>query len=110
MTHGSRCNFQGYFETLKLEEPDMKVTIFCPGPTSTEFLAQAFTNEPGRKHNEAVQATDKRMTAERCGELMAVAIANECEVNFVGPFPVVALMYISCYYPNLRKMYVKLLG
>lgn len=84
----------------------MKVTIFCPGPTSTEFLAQAFTDEPGRKHNEAVQATDKRMTAERCGELMAVAIANDCETNFVGPFPVVALMYISCYYPNLRKMCV----
>lgn len=99
-------HLQGYFETLKLEEPDMKVTIFCPGPTSTEFLEQAFTDEPGRKYNESVQATDRRMSAERCAQLMATAIANDCETNFVGPFPVVALMYISCYYPNLRKLYV----
>lgn len=97
---------QGYFETLKLEEPDMKVTIFCPGPTSTEFLEQAFTDKPGSKYNGQVQATDKRMSAERCGLLMATAIVNDCETNFVGPFPIVALMYVSCYYPNLRKMYV----
>lgn len=84
----------------------MKVTLFCPGPTSTEFLEQAFTDKPGRKYNESVQTTDKRMSAERCGLLMATAIANDCQTNFVGPFPVVALMYISCYYPNLKKLYV----
>lgn len=84
----------------------MKVTLFCPGPTSTEFLEQAFTDKPGRKYNESVQATDKRMSAERCGLLMATAIANDCQTNFVGPFPVVALMYISCYYPNLKKLCV----
>lgn len=103
-------HLQGYFETLKLEEPDMKVTIFCPGPTSTEFLEQAFTDEPGRKFNKTVQATDKRMSAERCGLLMATSIVNDCETSFVGPFPVVALMYISCYYPNLRKLYVFLIA
>lgn len=97
---------QGYFETLKMEEPDMKVTLFCPGPTSTEFLEQAFTGKPGQKFDGAVQATDRRMTAERCAFLMATAIANGCQINFVGPFPVVPLLYISCYYPNLRKLCV----
>lgn len=83
----------------------MDVTIFCPGPTHTDFLANAFTDKPGQRYNKSVQVTDRRMTAERCAFLMAIALANRCETNFVGPFPVPALMYIACYYPNLRKLY-----
>lgn len=98
--------FQGYFETLKLDQPTMNVTIFCPGPTYTEFLEQAFTDKPGVKYNQSALSTDRRMTAERCAFLMATALSNQLEINFVGPFPVPALMYISCYYPNLRKLYV----
>lgn len=84
----------------------MNVTIFCPGPTYTEFLEQAFTDKPGVKYNQSALSTDRRMTAERCAFLMATALSNQLEINFVGPFPVPALMYISCYYPNLRKLYV----
>lgn len=83
----------------------MGVTIFCPGPTHTEFLEHAFTGKDGKKFGGSVQPTDRRMTAERCSYLMAVALANECSLNFVGPFPVTALLYIACYYPNLRRMY-----
>lgn len=83
----------------------MNVTLFCPGPTFTEFLENAFTAKHGTKYGISVQPTDRRMTAERCSFLMATALANKCELNFVGPFPVPALMYISLYYPNLRKLY-----
>lgn len=83
----------------------MDVTLFCPGPTHTEFLQHAFTGIHGQNYNQSVQATDRRMTAERCAVLMATALANKCQINFVGPFPVPGLMYISCYYPNLRKLY-----
>lgn len=83
----------------------MGVTLFCPGPTHTEFLQHAFTGKHGQNFNFSIQASDRRMTAERCAELMAIAIANKCLINFVGPFPVPALMYISCYYPNLRLLY-----
>lgn len=84
----------------------MNVTIFCPGPIYSEFLENAFTHEPGQKYNQPILPTDKRMTAERCANLMAAALANRCELNFVGPFPFQALTYIACYYPNLRKLYV----
>lgn len=98
-------HFQGYYETLKLDHPSMDVTLFCPGPTHTEFLQHAFTGIHGQNYNQSVQPTDRRMTAERCAVLMATALANKCQINFVGPFPVPGLMYISCYYPNLRKLY-----
>ena len=78
------------------------ITLYCPGPTSTEFLDKCFTNEPGKKYDQSVQPTDRRMTAERCGFLMAIAIANKTTTSFVGTFPVPLLLYISCYYPNLR--------
>lgn len=98
-------NVQAYFGTLKLEMFDqMDVTLFCPGPTSTEFLEHAFTSELGKKYGQSVQPTDKRMTGERCGHLMAIAIANKTMTSFAGPFPVPMLIYISCYYPNLRTM------
>lgn len=84
----------------------MDVTIFCPGPTATEFLQNAFTAVPGQKFGQSVQTGDKRMTAERCGFLMATAIANKTLTSFVGPFPVPLLTYIACYYPNLRIWYV----
>jgi len=100
----------GYFETLKLEMPEMKVTIFCPGPTSTEFLQNAFTAEQGKNFGEGVKPMDVRMTADRCAYLMATAIANKTYLNFVGPFPVPFLLYISCYYPNLKLLVLKILG
>lgn len=91
---------------MKLDHPSMNITLFCPGPTHTEFLQNAFTGKHGEKYNISAQPTDRRMTAERCAVLMATAIANKCELCFVGPFPVPALLYISCYYPSLRKLYV----
>lgn len=83
----------------------MDVSIFCPGPTFTEFLEHAYTAKHGQNFGGSVQPTDRRMTAERCSYLMAAALANKCALSFVGPFPIPALMYISCYYPNLRKLY-----
>lgn len=83
----------------------MNVTLFCPGPTHTDFLQNAFTAKHGEKYNIATQPTDRRMTAERCAVLMAVAIANKCDLCFVGLFPASLLLYIACYYPMLRKMY-----
>lgn len=82
----------------------MDVTIFCPGPTYTNFLQDAFTGTAGQRLNKSVRSDDKRMTAERCGFLMAAALANRCELSFVGPFPIPAFLYIGCYYPNLRKL------
>ena len=87
----------------------MNTTLFCPGPTHTEFLQNAFTGNHGEKYNISTRPTDNRMTSQRCAVLMAISIANKCKMNYVGPFPSIPFMYISCYYPNLSKVYVLLL-
>ena len=41
---------QGYFRPLFLEHPDnnISVTMVCPGPVQTEFLAKSFTEKSGQ--------------------------------------------------------------
>lgn len=103
--HNNQNHFillQGYFDSLKIEMPTFNVTIFCPGPTSTDFLLTSFTDKTGEMLGEATQGSSKRMTAERCAFLMATSIANKLHMSFVGPFPVPFLVYVSLYCPNLR--------
>lgn len=84
--------------------PDFNITLFCPGPTTTDFLSTAFTNKAGENFGGAAQASSKRMSAERCAFLMATSIANKLHTSFVGPFPVPFLIYVSLYCPNLRML------
>lgn len=85
---GAKHSIHGYFGALKVEQPSLGVTIFCPGPTFSNFLQEAFTDKNNETFGGAVQETDKRMTAERCGELFAIALANRQFISFVGCFPV----------------------
>lgn len=89
---------------MRSEQPDLGVTVFCPGPTTTEFLQVAFTGEKGVVYGGEAKQTARRMTAERCGYLMAVAIANRTHMNYVGAFPVPLLLSVALYFPNLKKL------
>lgn len=82
----------------------MGVTIFCPGPTTTEFLQVAFTGEAGAVYGGEAKESAKRMTAARCGYLMATAIANRTRMNYVGVFPVPLMLGIALYFPNLKRL------
>lgn len=84
--------------------PDFNITLFCPGPTTTDFLKTSFTDKSGEDYGGAAQASNKRMSSERCAFLMATSIANKLHTSFVGPFPVPFLVYVSLYYPNLRLL------
>ncbi|TDG45124.1 hypothetical protein AWZ03_008462 [Drosophila navojoa] len=81
-----------YLTTLKLEQRKLDVTIFAPGPIATDFLMEAFTATKGGKVGDST-ANQKRLTAERCGELFAVAIANKMDLSWCGLFPVNAMAY-----------------
>ncbi|KRG02835.1 uncharacterized protein Dmoj_GI26356 [Drosophila mojavensis] len=72
-----------YFTSLKLEQRKLDVTIFAPGPIATDFLMEAFTGNKGEKVGDST-ANQKRLTAERCGELFAVAIANKMDLTWCG--------------------------
>ncbi|XP_058465078.1 dehydrogenase/reductase SDR family member 7-like [Malaya genurostris] len=100
----------GYFETLQNELFGIDVSIFCPGPTATNFLQECFTNTPGEKFNKPVGSDDKRLTSERCAELYAIALANKTPFSWAGTRPMNFIFYIGCYYPNLRRLLIRFLG
>lgn len=81
-----------YLATLKLEQRKLDVSIFAPGPIATDFLMEAFTGSKGDKVGTST-ANQKRLTAERCGELFAVAIANKMDLTWCGLFPVNLMAY-----------------
>ncbi|XP_065091884.1 dehydrogenase/reductase SDR family member 7-like isoform X2 [Ochlerotatus camptorhynchus] len=62
------------------------------------------------KYNQSVRPEDKRMTSERCGYLYAIALANKTHLSWVGTFPINLILYIGCYYPNVKKLLLKIVG
>lgn len=62
----------------------------------TDIVSQFIINQ---KYGIGTQPTDKRMTAERCGELYAVALANKLPESWMGVFPIIPLTYIAVYFP-----------
>lgn len=107
---GAKHSIHGYFGALKVEQPNLGVTIFCPGPTFSNFLQEAFTDKENEKFGGSVQETDRRMTAERCGELFAVALANRTFVSFVGCFPIPLLIQLSIHFPNIKNLVFSMLN
>lgn len=107
---GAKHALHGYFKGLIVEQPSIDVTLFCPGPIATNFLQEAFTANPEEKFGGSTAGDQRRMTAERCGELFAVALANKVHLAWCGLSPVNILMYLSQYYPNVTMLILKLLG
>lgn len=109
---GSKHAVHGYFESLRSEKvgTGLEVCMLCPGPTFSNLLAVASTEKPGEKFGETMNATDKRMTAERCAELSFIAIANKLPESWICFKPVLLLMYGSQYLPTLSKTVMKILG
>ncbi|KAM8715690.1 hypothetical protein ACLKA7_002697 [Drosophila subpalustris] len=83
-----------YLMALKAEIRKLDVTIFAPGPIATDFLMEAFTGAQGGKVGLST-ANQKRLTAERCGELFAVALANKMDLTWCGLFPVNLMAYCA---------------
>ncbi|KAH8275807.1 hypothetical protein KR026_004800 [Drosophila bipectinata] len=91
-----------YLLSLKVEMRKLDITIFAPGPVATDFLQEAFTGSQGTKVGQST-ANQKRLTAERCGELFAVALANKMDLTWCGLFPVNVLAYCARN-PTLTKI------
>lgn len=103
---------QGYFNSLRNEKlgSNLAVTLLCPGPVFSNFLAESFTAKSGEKFSQPVDVSDKRMDTFRCATLCAVAIVNELEEAWMGVFPIVPLCYVLRYFPNLAKRLLKIIG
>lgn len=110
---GSKHAIHGYFNSLRSEkmfENDLAVTLLCPGPTFTNFLAHSFTENAGQVYGINTSTTDRRMTGERCGYLCAVALANRLSESWMGIFPIIPAIYLAVYSPITYSMIIKLIG
>ncbi|XP_046479384.1 dehydrogenase/reductase SDR family member 7 isoform X1 [Neodiprion pinetum] len=102
----------GYFGALRLETfgQNTKITIFCPGPTQTPFLAESFTGKSGEKLGEETAVSDAKMSSERCANLFAVALANEIYEAWAAYPKVMLLVHICAYYPNILNLLPKFIS
>jgi len=109
---GSKHAVHGYFESLRSEKvgTGLEVCMLCPGPTFSSLLEVASTEKPGEKFGESMNATDKRMTAERCAELSFIAITNKLPESWLCFKTVLFFMYCAQYLPTISKSVMRLLG
>ena len=65
---GSKHAVHGYMESLRTEKmgTGIDVCMLCPGPTISNLLEVAATENQGESFGGAMSPSDKRMTAERC--------------------------------------------
>ena len=50
------------------------------------------------------------MTAERCAHLCLIAIVNKLDEAWMALFPILPMIYLMKYYPNISKIIIKYLG
>jgi len=109
---GSKHAIHGYFESLRTEKigTGVKVCLLCPGPTFSNLLEVAATEQAGQSFGGSMSVTDKRMTAERCAHLSLVALSHQLTESWICFFPVLPLMYFSQYLPTFSKWIVQKIG
>jgi len=108
---GSKFALHGYFESLRSEIGNkVPITMLCPGPVFSGFLKEAFTAKTGDKFGQEVQATDRRMTSERCAYLSLVAIANRLDETWTALFPVILVVYLVVYQPFIATKVMKFIS
>lgn len=109
---GSKHAIHGYFESLRTEKvgSGVDICLLCPGPTFSDLLEVAATENQGEKFGESMKNSDKRMTAERCAELSLVAIVNQLPESWICFRPVLPLLYAVQYMPSLSKSFMRLIG
>ncbi|KMZ63003.1 Dehydrogenase/reductase SDR family member [Zostera marina] len=87
----SKYALNGYFHTLRSDlcKKGIKVTIVCPGPiSSTKVSVQS-------------SSTEKRLTSERCSELIIIAATHGLKEAWIANQPVLLVMYLVQYLPTL---------
>ncbi|XP_051163623.1 dehydrogenase/reductase SDR family member 7 [Leptopilina boulardi] len=108
---GSKHALHGYFECLRTEKSisNISVTMIVPGPIQTDFLPESFTDTIGEKFGQKTPIASSKLSPKRCGELIAIALANELNEVWISFSPPLFLSYLK-FYPNLGRLISNLLG
>lgn len=102
----------GWFEALRVEGRDdgIHVCMAYPGPTVSNFTQHAFTGEKGKVWGQTQGATERRLTTQRCAELMSIALANKLEEVWPSLQPILGMVYLNQYAPDTCRWLQKVLG
>ncbi|KAG2273195.1 hypothetical protein Bca52824_067750, partial [Brassica carinata] len=75
----SKHALHGYFHTLRSEffQKGIKVTVVCPGPIET-------SNGTGTSTSEDNKSPEKRMSSERCAELITIAASHNLKEAWIS--------------------------
>ncbi|KAM7497664.1 hypothetical protein LguiA_022078 [Lonicera macranthoides] len=92
----SKFAVNGYFHTLRSElcRKGIKVTVVCPGPI-------AAPNATGTSIAEQRNSAEKRVSSERCAELIIIAASHGLKEVWISYQPVLAVMYLVQYMPTV---------
>ncbi|KAJ8687204.1 hypothetical protein QAD02_022998 [Eretmocerus hayati] len=109
---GSKHAIHGYFDCLRMEKvnQNIAVTIVCPGPIQTDFLAESFTENVGEKFGQQTENDPTKMSAARCGKLFASALANRLDEVWISHSNTLQLTYAIKYYPNISSIFMPFVG
>lgn len=89
---------------MEVSDKNISVLCVCPGPVNTPFLSSVFREKMSFPNDEGTsRPRDRRITAERCAELMTVAIANGLKEVWISLQPILLFVYISQYLPVPAK-------
>ncbi|CAL9120806.1 Dehydrogenase reductase SDR family member [Musa troglodytarum] len=101
----SKHALNGYFHSLRSElcQEGIKVTIVCPGPIETSKTSE--TSSSGKS-----RSLEKRVSAERCAELIIVAATHGLKEAWISYQPVLFVMYLVQYMPTIGYWFMDLIG
>jgi dehydrogenase/reductase SDR family protein 7 len=102
---GSKFALQGYYDCLRTEmgEHNIGVTLLCPGPVFSNAFIAAATAKSGETLGRPMSPKDKRMQTDRCGELIAIALANRVYEAWITENPWLILLYLYQYFPDIGR-------
>lgn len=92
----SKFALNGYFHSLRSElfQRGIKVTIVCPGPIEATKSSDAGISVQTR-------SSEKRLSAERCTQLIIIAASHGLKEAWISYQPVLAVMYLVQYMPTI---------
>eukprot|EP00634_Sargassococcus_sp_CCMP2135_P014183 CAMPEP_0198651424 /NCGR_PEP_ID=MMETSP1467-20131203/5662_1 /TAXON_ID=1462469 /ORGANISM="unid. sp., Strain CCMP2135" /LENGTH=305 /DNA_ID=CAMNT_0044387311 /DNA_START=30 /DNA_END=947 /DNA_ORIENTATION=- len=102
----SKFALHGYFEALRVEVPEVDVTLACPGPVVSDIGKHAHRGS----FRSATEADETKMPTQRCAYLMAAASYFRLSEVWISEHPFLFFTALMQYTPTLGKLLAKKIG
>uniref|UniRef100_A0A7S2LBS9 NAD(P)-binding protein n=1 Tax=Leptocylindrus danicus TaxID=163516 RepID=A0A7S2LBS9_9STRA len=100
---------QGYFSSLRSENPWLRVDLVCPGPIATPIARSAVSTKPLPTDEES----ESKMPVDRCARLIMSSIVGPEGLfyeTWIAQNPVLVFSYLNQYAPSLFTALINKVG